>query len=168
MGELQWLDGYTGQSTDGLLALHGRYRTDSLIAAFEQGVQQKAARVGADRLSAKERTILAVEALEREMNNGGLGQFFVNESEYAPITTETLTCVGRAEAAALTREAIATLGVSEPVTAEAVQKRIAEDDDARDEKLNEYDTRYYEFIDDLAGALFEFIRINKSRIRLPE
>src|SRR2546421_12023246 len=86
MSELQWLDGYSGQTVQQLIALERDYRIDSLVLAFEQAMDQKAARVGYENLTDAERTILAVEALEREVNNGGYGQFFVNSSrEYAPI-----------------------------------------------------------------------------------
>jgi hypothetical protein len=37
---------YSGQSTDELLALEGRYRLDSLVLALEQALLQKAAREG--------------------------------------------------------------------------------------------------------------------------
>ncbi len=80
MPDLQWLDGYNGESVDELIALEGKYRTDSLVLAFEQAMDQKEARVGEDKLTAEEHVILAVEALEREVNNGGYEQFFLNAS----------------------------------------------------------------------------------------
>jgi hypothetical protein len=46
MPDLNWLDGYSGESVDELIALEGTYRTDSLVLAFEQAMDQKAARVG--------------------------------------------------------------------------------------------------------------------------
>jgi hypothetical protein len=64
MPDLEWLDGYSGESVDELIALEGRYRTDSLVLAFEQAMNQKAARVGDDQLTAEESVILAVEALD--------------------------------------------------------------------------------------------------------
>lgn len=73
MPELHWLDGYSGQTIDELIALEGKYRIDSLVLAFEQMVDQKIARDGADNVADEEFVILAVEAMEREVNNGGLG-----------------------------------------------------------------------------------------------
>ncbi len=70
MPDLQWLDRYSGETVDELLALEGKYRIDSLVLAFEQAIDQKAARVGGEYLTDVERIILAVEALEREVNNG--------------------------------------------------------------------------------------------------
>ncbi len=75
-----WLEGYSGQSVEQLLSLQGEYRTDSLVLAFEQAIRQKAEREGMQSLTVEERIVLAVEALEREVNNGGYDQFFANSS----------------------------------------------------------------------------------------
>jgi len=75
MPELKRLDGYAGQTLEQILALEGEYRVDSLVLVFEQALDQKAARAGVQSLTKEERVLLAVEALEREVNNGGYGQF---------------------------------------------------------------------------------------------
>ena len=62
-----FLEGYEGQSTEELLGLEGEYRLDSLVLAFEQAIQGKAP----DSISTEESYVLAVEGLEREVNNGG-------------------------------------------------------------------------------------------------
>jgi hypothetical protein len=89
------LKAYDGQTTDELLSLEGKCRTDSLVIAFEQAVDQKAARLGETSLANEERVILAVEALEREVNNGGYAQFFQNSSrEYASMIVNALRRIG--------------------------------------------------------------------------
>ena len=80
MVALKWLDRYSGESTDTLIALENEYRLDSIVLAFEEALDQKTARSGTDSLTAEEHVILAVEALEREVNNGGYSQFFFNSS----------------------------------------------------------------------------------------
>jgi hypothetical protein len=116
MPDLQWLDGYRGESVDQLIALEGKCRTDSLVLAFEQAMDQKAARVGEDKLRPEERIILAIEALEREVNNGGCGQFFVNSSrEYAPIIVDALRRIGCPKTAEITQRAL-TIVQSTPMT----------------------------------------------------
>jgi hypothetical protein len=80
MSDLEWFEGYSGQTADELLSLEGKYRTESLVVAFHQSVEQKWAREGDDALSMEERMIPAIEALESEVNNGGFAQFFVNGS----------------------------------------------------------------------------------------
>src|SRR5439155_6192926 len=67
----KWLNGYSDQSVEQLLSLEGEYRTDSLVLAFEEAINQKAQREGMQSLTEEERIVLAVEALEREVNNGG-------------------------------------------------------------------------------------------------
>src|SRR5262249_52433074 len=106
MPDLQWLDRYNGETFDELVALEGTYRTDSLVLAFEQAMDQKAARVGENKLTAEERVILAIEALEREVNNGGYGQFFVNTPEYAPIIVDALRRIGCPKVAEITDRAV--------------------------------------------------------------
>jgi len=108
MSDLKWLDGYSGQTVDELLLLEAECRIDSLVLAFEQAVDQKAARLGVDALSGEERIILAIEALEREVNNGGYGQFFLNSSrEFAPTIVRALALIGCPKTAAITQRAIA-------------------------------------------------------------
>src|SRR5213592_1958422 len=107
MSEFQWLDGYSGETVDELIALEGKYRTDSLVLAFEQAMDQKAARVGDCKLTDEERIILAIEAIEREVNNGGYGQFFVNSSrEYALIIVNALRAIGCTKTAEITQKAL--------------------------------------------------------------
>ena len=71
VADLPWFDGYSGQSVDELLSLKGRYRTDSIVVAFEQALSQKSAKRGDSALRTEELAVLAIEALEREVNNGG-------------------------------------------------------------------------------------------------
>src|SRR2546421_9028027 len=106
MPDLQWLDRYNGESFDELVALEGSYRIDSLVLAFEEAMDQKAARVGENKLTGEERVILAVEALERELNNGGYGQFFLNTPAYAPIIVDALRRIGCPKVAEITDRAV--------------------------------------------------------------
>ena len=80
MPELKFLDRYDGQSLDELIALEKTHRVDSLVLAMEVALDQRVEKGGLASLSQEERVILAVEALEREVNNGGYEQFFRNSS----------------------------------------------------------------------------------------
>lgn len=89
MSSLPWLEEYSDQSTEKLLALEGKFRTDSIIAAFQAALDQKLAREGKEALSEAEWTVLAMEALENEVNNNGYSGFFINSSkEYASIIVD--------------------------------------------------------------------------------
>lgn len=164
--KLEWLDGYSGQSVDQLLSLEGKYRIDSLVLAFEQAIGQKVARVGERGLSNEERIVLAVEGLEREVNNGGYAQFFTNSSrEYASIIVNSLQRIGCRKAANITEKAIKALDISD-LTVEAIETVMAKNDKQREAKLNQCDDEYYKNEEPIADQLFEFIKANKAHIRL--
>lgn len=165
MSKEKWLDGYSGQTTDELIRLQGEYRTDSLALAFEQALGQKAARIGQDRLTAEEKVILAIEALEREVNNGGYGQFFINSSkEYAPIVVDALKRIGCADVALLTQQAIDALGIAGKVTVESIDTVMEMESEERDDKLGKCDEQYFKTAGDLATPLLEFVKMNADRI----
>jgi hypothetical protein len=160
----KWLDGYSGQSTDQLLSLEGKYRIDSLVLAFEQAISQKAQRGGVQSLTDEERIVLAVEALEREVNNGGYDQFFINSSrEFAPTVVGALQRIGCKKTATITQRAIEALGVSD-VTSETIDAAMAVDDEQRLVKLNRCDDSYYKSTEPIAKRLFAFIKANKAGI----
>lgn len=169
MSKEKWLDAYAGQTTDELIALQGEYRTDSLVLAFEQALDQKAERVGREGLTREELVILAIEALEREVNNGGYNQFFINSSkEYAAVVVDALKRIGCAETAQLTQRAIEALGIEGPVTIAAIDRVMENEDSERDDKLGACDEHYFDVAGDLAGPLLEFIKGNKDKITLKE
>jgi hypothetical protein len=69
-GLLPGLD-YTGQTTPELLACKDSHRIDSLLCAFEDGIQAKLNPPHDACLNDEENLVLAVMALEREVKNGG-------------------------------------------------------------------------------------------------
>ena len=104
MSATDWLNTYTGQTTDELIALESNYRTDSLVLAFEQALGQKAGPLGFEGLTSAERVVLAVEAIEREVNNGGYDQLLINSSkELAPYFVSALNDIGCPKVARLTQ-----------------------------------------------------------------
>ena len=138
-----------------------------MVLAFEQALDQKAERVGQERLTEEERVVLAIEALEREVNNGGYNQLFINSSkEYTPFFVDALNRVGCTKVAELTQQAIDILGIEGPITIEAIDCVMQEENEELVERLGECDVRYYKAAGDLAGQLLEFIKSNKDRIIL--
>ncbi len=164
MGDLIWLEGFDGQSVDELLALEGTHRVDSLVLAFEQAIDQKRAREGDESLSEAEWTVLAVESLEREVNNGGYRQFFVNTVEFAPIIVDSLRRIGCAKTAAISGDAIAALKLPE-LTVSAIEQVIYGDDNQRDEALGQCDDRFFEYVERIDENLLKYIRLHKEKIR---
>jgi len=165
MPELRWLDGYTGETVDELIALEGKFRIDSLVLAFEQAMDQKAARVRGGNLTREERIILAIEALEREVNNGGYGQFFVNSSrEYAPMIVDALLRISCPKTAAITQKAVDIVqGI--PITPEEIKYGTWGDNQNRQEALNECDDLYFKRPEIIEQCLFAFIKANRGKIK---
>lgn len=165
MSDLMWLDGYSGESVEELIALEGTYRIDSLVLAFEQAMDQKAARVGKNKLTVEERIILAIEALEREVNNGGYGQFFVNLSrEYAPIIVDALRQIGCPKIAVITQKALKIVQHA-PISDAELEDGTLEENEDRQEALHECDSLFFEGPENIEERLFAYIKANRSRIK---
>lgn len=163
MPELRWLDGYSGETIDELLALEGECRIDSIILAIHQAFDQKNAREGEDALSVEERIVVAIEALQAEVNNGGFQQFFVNSSkEFAPIMVAALTRVGCPQRAEITQRAIDALHLS-GVSVEAIDAAMTDVED--EEELDKCDELYFASSEDTDAQLFAFIKANKNSIK---
>jgi len=168
MPELKWLDGYSGESIDDLIALAATHRVDSIVLAIEQGLQQRAENVGLDGFNEAELTVLAVEALEREVNNGGYDQFFFNTPEFAPLVVEALQRIACQKTADISAQAIALLGLRAPFTAKQVKKAIDSDpaEELMDALSDECDDPYYDSGEPIADRLFEYVRAYRAAIRL--
>ncbi len=165
MANLKSLNGHSGQTLDQLLSLEGEYRIDSILTAIEQAIAQKAAREGDGGLSAEERVVLAVEALEREVNNGGYDQFLVNSSrEYAPMIVDALARIGCPKTCEVTRNALDTLGLVE-FDEESIEAAMDAESDERDEELARCDGAYYDSGEDIAAALFAFVKANRVSVK---
>ena len=158
--KLECLD-YAGQSATELLALAGHFRADSLCSAFESALQKKAG-TAAD-LTDAELVVLAVEAIEREVNNGGYHQFFVNSSHvFSLIAVDAFTRIGCPESAALTKRAIEALKLK-TVTPRSVQKEIVKENPVRDEILGACDSAYQRNAEPIAERLLAFVQQNSSQ-----
>jgi hypothetical protein len=164
MANLEWLECYSGETTDELIALAGKYRVDSLVMAFEQAIDQKADRVGEENLTAEEKIILIVEALECEVNNGGYGQFFVNSSrEYAPVIVNALRRIGCPRTAEITQQAL-DIVQRIPMTPAEIEDGTWEDNEERQSALGACHTLYFERPENIEDSLFAFIKANRTHI----
>ena len=160
----KWFEAYAGQTTERLLALESEYRVDSLVLAFEQAIQHKAE---SRPISKEERYVLAVEALEREVNNGGYSQFFLNSShDFIDVIEEALVAIGCPRTAALTQRAIQGLDIRDGVTGEKAEAVIVADEEAVREALAACDAGYYDNDEPIADRLFAWIRNNKASVRV--
>jgi hypothetical protein len=164
MEKLPWLE-YTGQTTEELLACKNSHRIDSLLCAFEQGLQTKLNQDGHETITDPEWLVLAVRALDREVNNGGYQQFFLNSSvQFAPIILDCLLRIHCTTIAAITEKAIAALGVVE-LSADAASEAIYTEDPVRDAVLADCDNQFYK-LTEIESNLFSFVEAHQSEIQL--
>jgi len=157
---------YSGESTNELLGYPAREQRDSLVRAFEEGLQRKVSRSGEGALNKEERTVLAVRALDREINNGGYDQFFRNSSrKFAPQIVESLTRIGCRRTAKITQRAIKALH-SGRVTVSRIEAAMRQQNEERDRELERCDQSFYRTPQGIPARLYAFIKANSVRIRL--
>ncbi len=160
-----FLESYGGQSIQQLLAMKDTYRIDSLVLAVEQALGSKPQA----KLSETERVVLAVEALEREVNNGGYEQFFTNSShEFTSFIVRALGLIGCPKVAAITADAIAALALPQPFDAATVERVASALPDEDRAKLGACDSRYYDNDEDIAQRLFDYMERHQQEIRIPD
>lgn len=153
--KILWLD-YAGQDTAEILACKGTHRIDSLLCALEQAIELRQNRFPDVGTTAEERTLLAIMALQREVNNGGYHQFFSNSScKYALTIVPALESIGCATVAALSQRAIEALSVH-PLTLQAIEDSILKPNPGRDRALDALDKRFYKIFE-IEPKLFTFV-----------
>jgi hypothetical protein len=139
------------------------YRIDSLVLAFEQAIQQKPT----EKLSQVETDILAVEAMEREVNNGGFHQFFVNSSkEYAAILPSSLDRIGCPIASNIASDALTCLKINGDVTVAKIDTTMSDPGWSAVSDLALIDGRYFQNREQIADRLFAYIKAKKHDISI--
>ncbi|HTO02357.1 MAG TPA: DUF4375 domain-containing protein [Opitutus sp.] len=163
--EKKFLESYAGQTVEQLIALASDYRIDSLVLAFEQAIDQKSA--NQRKLSGPEIDILAVEAMEREVNNGGYYQFFSNTSKkYAGVLPGSLARMECPIAAQIATDALASLKVEGVVTEAKIDAALTQLGDQAVAAFGKLDGRYFQNNEPIADRLFAYIQANKAEINL--
>jgi hypothetical protein len=168
MPELKWLETYSGETIEELLALATTHRCDSIVLAAEQAILELAGRIGMHRLTESEAVVLAVEALEREVNNGGYHQFFLNTPEFTPFIVEALVRIECHKTAAISARAISLLSLSGPASETTVTQALDADPEGRliDVLYEQCDGPYYITAEPIADLLLDYVRTNRDSIRI--
>jgi hypothetical protein len=157
---------FSGETTDELLDYPVHGQRDSLVRAFEEGLQRKARRTGERALSKEERTVLAVRALDREVNNGGYDQFFRNTSKkFAPEIVQSLARIGCRRTANITQKAMSALCAA-PLTVARIDAAMKKSNGERTRQLEQCDELFYGTPQGISRRLFAFIKSNRDRITL--
>jgi hypothetical protein len=126
--------------------------------AFDE-VSEKYDVSGFKSLSEKELIIFTVWWLEAEVNNGGFHQYFWNSAgDHANQTLSALEQVGAVKTAGLLKSAmdIAFEGYA-PEERAVRQNLLAKDEENKEEKLGELDSKFYEYKDDFYKLINVYI-----------
>lgn len=115
-------------------------------------------------LSEAERIFYITQTLEMEVNNGGFSQFFFNSSgNFSNELVGAFTTIGANATAAICQQAIAAFGRDIPVDQDARQEMLDElESDEIDEILEECDSAFYDYEDDLNELNYQFVLKNKA------
>ena len=118
-------------------------------------------------LTPAEKVAYCVDALEREVNNGGFDQFFWNSSgDTAHETHAALLEIGAGEAAALLREAIEVFPAGKvPANREEREKLLESLPQSAREKWGALDGRFYEYPDDLTALMRRYVEAHAADFR---
>jgi hypothetical protein len=116
--------------------------------------------------------VLAVEEMEREVNNGGFSQFFTNSSaRFASVIAPSLKLIDCPKSAEICTSAVATLSLPATFDEEVVRAAAENLDDEHLERLNALDAEYFsndEGADEgIARKLFEYVEAHQGEIRIP-
>lgn len=159
----EFLSGYSGETTEELISMASDYRIDSIVLAFEQALEQRSIERS---LTTEESVILVIEALEREVNNGGYLQFFENSSrEHVPLVVQALKTISCPQVAELTQRAIATLHIQGEITEAAIEEAIEARENEISESLDALDSEFFQQTESIEDRLFEFIKANREHIK---
>ena len=106
-----------------------------------------------------------MEALEREVNNGGYSQFFLNSSrKFAPSIVQALQRIGCDAAAVLTAKALDALKLDK-ITATAVRAAIRKPNSKRDQVLDACNKDFYQ-LREIEPKLFAFVKSHPDKFVL--
>lgn len=124
-------------------------------------------RDGFDALSLAERVAYCVDALEREVNNGGFHQFFMNSS--GDTTAETAAALQAIVAAAagtlLARAVVAFPGGQPPKDREQRVKILEGVSEETRETWLALDDEFYTYPDDLTALMRRFVELHRGEFR---
>jgi hypothetical protein len=159
-----FLDRYSGQTLQQLIAMKSSHRIDSLVLAVEQALLHKPDTA----LTEPERVVITVEAMEREVNNGGYAQFFLNSPRESTVfLVRALELIGCPKVAAISSDAIAILKLPTGFDSNTVERVASQLSDEALRKLGECDSRYYANDESIDERLFTYVERHEDEIRIP-
>lgn len=116
-------------------------------------------------LNEYEKNVLFIEMLEGEVNNGGFDQYFFNSSgEFAHETLNALESINAPKMAELLNQAI-NIFPNLPIPKDTETRRELMEDlpENISDKWDNLDDNFYEYPENLAGLVIEYVKKNKSQ-----
>ena len=109
-----------------------------------------------------------VDALEREVNNGGFHQFFLNSSgDTTAETAGALQAIGAAAAGSLFARAVVAFPGGQPPKDREQRVKILEgvSDETRETSSLALDDEFYTYPDDLTSLMRRFVELHRGEFR---
>ena len=139
--------------------------TNDFVVAMTEYLDNKT-KYGEDMsvLSKEERIFYITQTLEMEVNNGGFSQFFYNSSgDFSNELVGAFTAIGANATAAICKKAILAIGRDIPVDRNEREEMLDElENDEIDEILEECDSAFCDYEDDLNQLNYDFVMKNKE------
>jgi hypothetical protein len=139
-----------------------------MIIELSYGISDKVNRSGFDSLSYAEKCMHHVYWLETEVNNGGFDQYFFNSSgDYAIDTPAMLEEIGAHHTAQIVKEAISIFPGGAPSRDREERLKMYElISDEISRRLNELDSKFYEYKDPLEDLQVSYMKMKQDEINI--
>lgn len=113
-------------------------------------------------LSRPERVVYVCQALEAEVNNGGFSQFFFNSSgELANEVVDAFAAIGAVKTAEICKKAVSIYDGEVPADRDE-RDELIEDNEEAEEILEECDSAFFAYEEDLCGLIRAYVLENKE------
>lgn len=167
-GKKQATDDHTINNTHGDTGMEHIWNltdTNDFVIALIEHLDEKT-QYGEDMsvLSDAERIFYITQTLEMEVNNGGFSQFFFNSSgDFSNELVGAFTAIGANTTAGICQKAIDAFGRDIPVDRDERQEMLDElESDELNEILEECDSAFYDYEDNLNELNYDFVMKNKE------
>lgn len=163
-----WFEAKPFGAMSDFIALEDRYRTDSLIVALREAIEQLADTEGRD-LTPQETTLVTVDTFENAVNSGGFAEFISYSPELTPLIIGALTEIGASNTAEIVTKNLDVPGVRKALRGFA--KDSAEDVELSDTAMNaleRFDEIYQKSGTTLSDKLWIYVKENRDAFKLPE
>jgi len=120
--------------------------------------------VDIDKLSGPQKQFYYNQCLEREINNGGFNQYFINSSgSFAHQTIQSLTDIGASTTAGILQKAIDQFPDKKvPQDRDQRIKLVEQIEETANEVWEELDEEFFEYKDNLNTLNLNFVRLHKE------